>query len=388
MLMVAPLLKAGADVNLRAPDPHESINGAAGERVRGALHIQTVNSRHSQIKGFLRGFRGATALFVAALHGHSEIVAALMKAGADTRVKGPGGKTAADVARMKYGTLAAARKRKENAFVIGLLRGKTGRQIAEEQRLLAKKEFRDCNECPEMVVVPSGSFAMGSPSSEPGRHANEGPRHVVTIQEPFAVGKYEVTFLEWDACVAAGGCNGYRPDDEGFGRGRHPVISVNWKDAKSYAKWLSRKTGKQYRLLSEAEWEYVARAGTTGPFHFGLTISTDQANYRTRTYGSDRKEVYRRKTVPVGSFPPNRFGLHDVHGNVWEWVQDCWHDNYRGAPADGSAWTRGGDCAALVLRGGSWDYYPKYLRAGNRNRGAAGDRFINNGFRVARSLSS
>ena len=172
--------------------------------------------------------------------------------------------------------------------------------------------FRDCLECPEMVVIPGGSYMMGSPSGEEGRSNNEGPRHEVTIPRPFAVGKYEVTFAEWDVCVAGGGCGGYRPIDRGWGRGRRPVIEVSWEDTKSYVEWLSRKTGKRYRLLTESEWEYVARAGTTGPFHFGRTISTELANY-------EGDGLWRSKTVSVGSFPANGFGLHDVHGNVWEW---------------------------------------------------------------------
>ena len=353
VLMVAPLLKAGADVNLRAPD-------------------------------------GATALFVAALHGHSEIVAALMKVGADVRIKGPGGKTAANMARMKYGTATAARERKENAFVIGLIEGMTGKQVAWEQRLLLKKQqFRDCKECPEMVLVPSGSYMMGSPLSESGRDNDEGPRHRVTFLEPFAVGKYEVTFAQWDACVVAGGCNGYRPDDRGFGQGRRPVINVNWKDAKSYVEWLSRETRKQYRLLSEAEWEYAARAGTTGPFHFGSTISTDQANYDgDYTYGSGRKGVDWQKTVPVGSFPANRYGLHDVHGNVSEWVGGCGHGNYEDARGDGRARTARVDDCRHMVRGGAWDLRPAALRSAERIVvPSAVARSVTIGFRVARTLS-
>ena len=251
--------------------------------------------------------------------------------------------------------------------------------------------FRDCPECPELVVVPAGSFTMGSPSSEGRRHDDEGPQHRVTIPEPIAVGKYEVTFAEWNACVAAGGCNGHRPDDEGWGRGQRPVIDVNWGDAKAYVGWLSRKTGERYRLLSEAEWEYSARAGTTGPFHFGSTISTDQANYDGNyTYGSGRKGVYRRKTMPVGSFSANGFGLHDVHGNVWEWVEDCVHDSYAGgAPTDGSAWVSGGGCNRRVLRGGSWvNDRPGGLRSAHRIGDAAGDSgAASNGFRVSRTLT-
>ena len=214
--------------------------------------------------------------------------------------------------------------------------------------------FRDCKSCPQMVVVPAGDYMMGSPSSEESRADGESPRHRVTISKPFAVGKYEITFSQWDACVTEGGCS-HRPRDESWGRSERPVINVSWKDTKEYVKWLSGKTGNQYRLLSESEWEYVARAGTTAPFHYGRTISTDQANYNGEyVYGSGRKGVYREKTVSVGSFPSNGYGLHDVHGNVLEWVEDCWHSDYSGAPTDGSAWTSGGNCNRRVLRGGSW----------------------------------
>ena len=247
---------------------------------------------------------------------------------------------------------------------------------SEDAGYSAGDVFRDCPDCPEMVVVPAGSFTMVSPSSEEGRSDSEGPQHRVTIRESFAVGKYEVSFAEWDACVAGGGCNDYRPDDSGWGRGERPVINVSWSDAKAYVGWLSRKTGEQYRLLSEAEWEYVARAGTTGPFHFGPTISTDQANY----------DENRMKTVPVGSFSANGFGLHDVHGNVGEWVEDCWHDSYSGAPVDGSAWVSGDDCGRRVLRGGSWSNIPWLLRSAVRVRYPPEVRINKFGFRVARTL--
>ena len=246
--------------------------------------------------------------------------------------------------------------------------------------------LRDCPDCPEMVVVPAGSFMMGSPSHEAGRDSDEGPRHRVTIAKPFAVGKYEVTFAEWDACVAAGGCGGYRPDDGGWGRGRRPTINVNWDDAKAYVRWLSRKTGKPYRLPSEAEWEYAARAETSTPFHFGSTISTSQANYDGNyMYGGGVKGVYRERTVTVGSFPANGFGLHDAHSNVREWVEDCWNSNYAGAPADGSA-RMSGDCWNRVLRGGSWFFRPGYLRSAFRFRSGTGNRSGDGGFRVARTL--
>ena len=249
------------------------------------------------------------------------------------------------------------------------------------------REFRDCAECPEMVVVPAGEFMMGSPWGESGRSDDEGPRHRIRIGEAFAVGKYEVTFGEWDACVADGGCGGYEPDDERWGRGDRPVVNVSWEDAKSYVRWLSRETGKRYRLLSEGEWEYVARAGTRTPFHTGGTISTDEANYDGRdAYGPGRKGVYRGKTLRVGLFPANGFGLHDVHGNVWEWVEDCWNDNYRGAPGDGSVW-ESGNCSRRVLRGGSWISLPRYLRSADRNWFRSGDRNNFFGFRVARTLT-
>ena len=247
--------------------------------------------------------------------------------------------------------------------------------------------FRDCDECPELVVVPAGSFDMGSPESEAGRRDHEGPVHQVRIERPFAVGVYEVTFAEWDACVSGGGCGGYRPSDRGWGRGNRPVVNVSWEDARSYVDWLSEETGEEYRLLSESEWEYVARGGTRTPFHTGETISTGQANYNGNfTYGSGRKGRYRGRTVAVGSFDANGYGLHDVHGNVWEWVEDCWNGSYRRAPADGSAWEFG-DCSRRVLRGGSWSLKPGLLRSACRGWLGTGLRLINAGFRVARTFT-
>ena len=163
------------------------------------------------------------------------------------------------------------------------------------------------------------------------------------------------------------------------------MINVSWEDARAYAGWLSRETGASYRLPSEAEWEYAARAGTTTPFHTGTTISTNQANYGNLAYGSGRRGTYRERTTPVGTFAPNAFGLHDVHGNVWEWTEDCWHENYRGAPADGSPWL-GGDCGRRVSRGGSWLNNPRILRSAVRNRHITDTRLTYAGFRVARAL--
>lgn len=248
------------------------------------------------------------------------------------------------------------------------------------------ESFKDCADCPEMVVVPAGSFTMGSPASEKERSGDEGPQRRVTFARPFAVGKFEATFAEWDACVADGGCNGYRPSDSGWGRGNRPAINVSWDDAKAYVGWLSRKAGKTYRLLSEAEWEYAARAGTTTPFSTGATITTDQANFDgNSTYNGSRKGQYRQKTEPVDSFAPNPWGLYQVHGNVWEWTEDCWNASYAGAPADGAAWT-GGDCSGRVLRGGSWFNDPGFLRSAFRFRDTFDLRDDHLGFRVARTL--
>ena len=259
------------------------------------------------------------------------------------------------------------------------------RAEAERKRLALKpgRVFRDCAECPEMVVVPAGPFMMGSPPGDRDSSDIDRPQHRVTIAAPFAVGKYEITFDEWDACVAAGGCGGYRPSDRGWGRGRRPVIHVSWDDAKAYVDWLARESGEPYRLLSEAEWEYAARAGTTTRYSWGDEIGRNRANC-----AACRSRSYNKQTVRVGSFPANRFGLHDVHGNVWEWVEDCWHGNYRGAPSDGSAWISGGDCGVHVMRGGGWtDIHPAYLLFAHRNGSTSGNRkHYGLGFRVARTL--
>jgi formylglycine-generating enzyme required for sulfatase activity len=258
---------------------------------------------------------------------------------------------------------------------------------AEERSLKPKDVFKECDKCPEMVVVPAGSFTMGSPASEPDRINNEDPEHAVTIGKPFAVGKFAVTFDEWDACVADGGCNGYRPSDKNWGRGRQPVIRVSWDDAKAYAAWLSRKTGKAYRLLSEAEREYATRAGTKTPFWWGSAITPREANYNgTVVYNKGAKGEFREKTLQVDALEPNPWGIYQVHGNVWEWVDDCWHDSYAGAPSDGSAWTIG-DSSRRVVRGGSWIDNPRDLRAAVRLWYTADHRVDYIGFRLARTLT-
>jgi formylglycine-generating enzyme required for sulfatase activity len=250
--------------------------------------------------------------------------------------------------------------------------------------------IRDCPVCPDLVAVPAGEFMMGSPESETARSSNEGPQRKVTFKEPFAIGKFEVTFAQWDACAAEDGCK-HKPGDEGWGRGRRPVINVSWHDAMQFVAWLSRKAGKAYRLPTEAEWEYAARGVTKAsephpPFSTGPTINYKQANYDANfTYGDGKMGVFRQKTLDVGTFPRNAFGLHDMHGNVWEWVQDCYKDSYRGAPADGSAVTSAG-CGLRILRGGSWNYFPQLLRSAYRYATAPDIRLEMVGFRIARSL--
>ena len=251
--------------------------------------------------------------------------------------------------------------------------------------LAPESAFRDCPECPEMVVVPAGSFLMGGPKDELGVAASEVPQHQVTIAEPFAVSKYETSFAEWDACVQDGGC-AYNPEDL-WGRDRQPVIKVSWNDVVTeYLPWLSRRTGRSYRLLSEAEWEYAARAGTTTPFAFGSTIATDQANYNgTYSYGISPKGPYRERTVEVGALPANAWGLHQMHGNVSELVADCKNFGYKGAPVDGSVWGPLGGCIVIV-RGGSWRDLPRNLRSAHRDAANPGGRTAYIGFRVARAI--
>jgi formylglycine-generating enzyme required for sulfatase activity/uncharacterized caspase-like protein len=245
--------------------------------------------------------------------------------------------------------------------------------------------LRDCAKCPEMVVVPSGNFTMGSPEGELGRVNNEGTQRIVTIKA-FTVGKFAVTFDEWDACVTAGGCNGYRPADQNGRRGRYPVINVSWNDAKAYTAWLSKTTGKPYRLLSEAEREYVARAGTTTPFWFGAAITPRQANYNGAIeYAKGEKGEFRNRTLPVDLFGANPFGLYQVHGNVHEWTEDCWRPSYVGAPNDGSPRNQS-ECTARSLRGGSLIDGPSALRSAARSGFSAENRSEHIGFRVARGL--
>ena len=240
--------------------------------------------------------------------------------------------------------------------------------------------LKDGGEGPQMVVLPTGRFRMGSPSGETGRDSDEGPVRTVTIGKRIAMGRYEVTFAEYDRFVAA--TSGRRPNDLGWGRGSRPVIRVSQEDAKAYAIWLSAQTGKTYRLPTEAEWEYAARAGTTTTYSWGNEIGVNRAN--CDGCGSEWDD---EQTAPVGSFAPNGFGLFDMHGNVYEWVADCWHGNYEGAPTDGSAWTASCDSSWAVVRGGSWLDGPRLLRAANRYWPWPSSRLSFIGFRLVQDLN-
>ena len=242
------------------------------------------------------------------------------------------------------------------------------------------ESFKESASSPEMVVVPAGEFMMGSPASEAERSNAEAPRHKVTFARPFAISRFAVTFDDWDTCVANGG-GAYRPADQDWGRGQRPVINVSWNDAKAYAAWLAKIAGKPYRLVSEAEYEYAARAATQTAFPWSDEIGKGNANCNGCGSEWDNK-----RTAPVGSFPANPFGLHEMAGNVWEWVEDCWHDSYSGAPENGAAWIDETDHGYRVVRGGSWSSVPRMLRTAGRNRFAADRRDINLGFRVARTL--
>ena len=226
-------------------------------------------------------------------------------------------------------------------------------------------------------MVPAGRFRMGCVWGRDCQD-NEQPVHEVQVAS-FALGVHEVTFEEYDRFVQATGRR--RPNDRGGGRGRRPVINVSWEDAEAYVAWLSRETGESYRLPSESEWEYAARTGSTMRYSWGPDIGRNRANCNGCGSRWDGEE-----TAPAGSFAANAWGLHDMHGNVWEWVEDCWHENYARAPRDGSTWTSGGNCSRRVLRGGSWLNAPVDLRSALRGRIVAGARSVDRGFRVSRTL--
>ncbi len=234
------------------------------------------------------------------------------------------------------------------------------------------RTVRDCADCPELTLIPAGSFEMGSNEM----FEFEKPVRTVSIARPFYLGTDEVTFAQWDTCVAEGGCS-HRPSDRNLGRGKRPVTDIHWNDANAYIVWLSYKTGRTYRLPTEAEWEYAARGGTTTTYPWGNSIDKEMANC-LGCYAQPR-----RQASEVGQFPPNRFGLRDMAGNAAEWVADCWSENYRAAPRDGSAYAPAG-CRERVLRGGSFNNDPRYLRSAARFKYESDVRFYTNGFRVVR----
>ncbi|CAK15981.1 formylglycine-generating enzyme family protein [Pseudomonas entomophila] len=260
--------------------------------------------------------------------------------------------------------------------------------------------FRDCDKaCPEMVVLPAGSFMMGTPEDEQGRQDDEGPLHQVTFAKPFAISRFQVTAEEWDAYLKASGAK-IADGDERPGRRctaskpsykqgpRQPAVCMTYFDVQDYVAWLSKKTGKTYRMVSEAEREYAARGGSTGMFPFPKDPDAElEISRHANVYGPKDGYSY---TAPVGSYPPNAFGVYDMHGNVYEWVADCLHDNYVGAPADGSAWgqaSRAADsCKVVQIRGNDWGEAPIFSRSGNRNAmipGRPGDWL---GVRIVREL--
>jgi formylglycine-generating enzyme required for sulfatase activity len=239
--------------------------------------------------------------------------------------------------------------------------------------------FRDCKLCPEMVRLPAGEFVMGSDTGD----ESERPAHRVRIAKPFAIGKFEVSFEEWETCATLGGC-ARKPDDHKWGRGRQPVMNIAWAEMQAYAAWLSSITKKRYRLPSEAEWEYAARGGATTEFWWGDKPGEGHANCRNcgTPWSGDR-------TAPIGSLPANPFGLHDTAGNLWEWTQDCWSPDHTGAPQDGSA--RGGGtppdkCPLRVMKGGAWYYYPAMSRPATRAKQDVRIWSYTVGFRLVREL--
>ena len=285
--------------------------------------------------------------------------------------------------------------------------GLSGTATAQQgrARVEAGDTFSDCRDCPTMVVVPAGSFVMGTPDDEPSRQDDE-VLHRIDIARPFAVSATEVTWSQWEACVRDGACDGFaveealrrnsegqpNPDYVDFGRGERPVVGVSWYDAQAFVGWLNRKTGADaYRLLSEAEWEYVARAGTTTTYPWGESIDHDYGNFGKEAPGlggkAEGRDSWLEETAPVGSFPPNAFGVYDMHGNAFEWVEDCYLADPTAGATDGSP-NRSGDCRTRMFRSGSFISNPSMHRSGNRTRGYApttrGRNYLT--IRVARTL--
>ncbi len=258
-------------------------------------------------------------------------------------------------------------------------------------RIMPGARFRDCEKCPEMVVIPAGRFQMGSPEGERGRSSDESPMREVSIHSPFSIGRFEVSVAEWEHCVAARACREVADDRRGGGADR-PVANVSWHDARKYTLWLSTVTSEQYRLPSEAEWEYAARAGNSAPRYWD---ENEVACAFGNVYDISAQRVHQfdwphftcidatATTAPVGTYLANEFGLHDMLGNVWEWVYDCWNDGYKGAPSDSRPQLTG-DCKRRVVRGGSWKSITWATRSAFRGWQGVNDRVDANGFRVAR----
>jgi formylglycine-generating enzyme required for sulfatase activity len=251
-------------------------------------------------------------------------------------------------------------------------------EMARQETMAPGEIFKDCPDCPQMVVVPEGNFTMGSPIDEQGRRPLEGPQHEVKIDRQFAIGKYEVTLGEFRQFVVEtdrydlSDCWELEPASD-----QHPVVCVDWQDASDYAQWMAEKTGKPYRLPTEAEWEYAARAGTTTSRHWGDGDAACKLAAVSRCgLGA---------SASVGQYPANSVGLHDMMGNVWEWVEDCWNDSYVGAPVDGSAWVTG-KCDERVLRGGSVFNKSRILRSAGRNWNTTDFNYGDIGIRLARSM--
>jgi formylglycine-generating enzyme required for sulfatase activity len=253
--------------------------------------------------------------------------------------------------------------------------------VAQERALKPGDTFKECaTDCPEMIVIPAGSFVMGSPPTEKGRNTFEGPQHTVKIAHPLAVAKFELTFDEWDACASYGDCDPHI--SASHGRGQQPVANITFDDAEHYLSWFSRMTGKSYRLLSEAEYEYATRAGTQTAYPWGEDLG--QNNAACEGCGSPWDDI---QPAPVGSFAPNQFGLYDMVGNIFERVMDCVHSNYNGSPTDGSAWIEGGNCNGRIVRGGSWNSKAVAVRSASRSSNTPDARSSSLGFRVGRTLA-
>jgi formylglycine-generating enzyme required for sulfatase activity len=288
-------------------------------------------------------------------------------------------KAAAEEAARRAAAEAAAADRAAQKAAAAAAAAEAKRKAAQARvagtKPAAVKTFKDCDSCPEMIELSAGSFTMGSN----GGDVSEKPAHTVKINYAFAVSRFEVTVAEWKACHAAGGCE-YLPNRKGM-TATSPVYNLSWLDARQYVKWLSKRTGKRYRLLSEAEWEYAARGGTKTEFWWGDSPGQGKAN--CKNCGGDWN---RKRPAVVDTFAGNAFGLQGMNGSVWEWVADCWYDSYKGAPADGKARQRN-DCQSRVLRGGSWRNDASYARSASRLNYDNDVRYVLNGFRVARDMN-